>query len=42
LKHFGYFNQGLIDTFSIAYFILFTTTFLALTIRRLDGERLYG
>lgn len=42
LKHFSQFNQGLIDTFSIAYFILFTTTFLALTIRRLDGERLYG
>ena len=42
LKHFGYFNQGLIDTFSIAYFILFTATFLLLTIRRLDGERLHG
>lgn len=42
LKHFGRFNQGLIDTFSIAYFILFTATFLVLTIRRLDGERLHG
>ncbi|MDE2388804.1 MAG: ABC transporter permease subunit [Betaproteobacteria bacterium] len=42
LKHFGHFNQGLIDTFSIAYFILFTVTFLVLTIRRLDGERLHG
>lgn len=42
LKHFGYFNQGLIDTFSMAYFILFTVTFLVLTIRRLDGERLHG
>lgn len=42
LKHFGYFNQGLIDTFSIAYFILCTVTFLVLTIRRLDGERLHG
>lgn len=42
LKHFGYFNQGLIDSFSMAYFILFTTIFLVLTIRRLDGERLYG
>lgn len=42
LKHFERFNQGLIDTFSIAYFILFMTTFLILTIRRLDGERLHG
>jgi ABC-2 type transport system permease protein len=42
LKHFGYFNQGLIDTFTMAYFILFTVTFLVLTIRRLDGERLHG
>lgn len=42
LKHFRHFNQGLIDTFSITYFILFIVTFLVLTIRRLDGERLYG
>jgi ABC-2 type transport system permease protein len=42
LKHFEHFNQGLIDTLSIAYFILFMVTFLVLTIRRLDGERLYG
>lgn len=42
LKHFEQFNQGLIDTFSIAYFILFIVTFLVLTIRRLDGERLHG
>ncbi len=41
-KHFGQFNQGLIDTLSIAYFILFIVTFLVLTIRRLDGERLHG
>ena len=40
LKHFEYFNRGLIDTFSVAYFILFIVTFLVLTIRRLDGERL--
>ncbi|MEK6596012.1 MAG: ABC transporter permease subunit, partial [Pseudomonadota bacterium] len=39
LKHFGHFNQGLIDTLSIAYFVLFMVTFLVLTIRRLDGER---
>ncbi len=42
LKHFRQFNQGLIDTLSIAYFVLFIVTFLALTIRRLDGERLHG
>ena len=37
LKHFEQFNQGLIDTLSIAYFILFIVTFLVLTIRRLEG-----
>lgn len=42
LQHFEQFNQGLIDTLSIAYFILFIVTFLVLTIRRLDGERLHG
>ncbi len=42
LKHFERFNQGLIDTSSIAYFILFMTTFLVLTIHHLDGERLHG
>lgn len=42
LKHFRQFNQGLIDTSSITYFVLFIITFLVLTIRRLDGERLHG
>lgn len=42
LKQFRQFNQGLVDSFSIAYCILFVATFLLLTIRRLDGERLYG
>lgn len=42
LRHFERFNQGLIDTFSLVYFILFTATFLILTIRRLDSERLHG
>ncbi|WP_295625061.1 ABC transporter permease subunit [uncultured Nitrosomonas sp.] len=42
LKHFRYFNQGLIDTLSIAYCVLFIVTFLVLTIRRLNGERLHG
>jgi len=38
-KHFEQFNYGLIDTFSIGYFILFMSFFLAITIRRMDGER---
>ncbi|MDP1615035.1 MAG: ABC transporter permease subunit [Methylococcales bacterium] len=42
LKHFRHFNQGLIDTLSIAYCILFIVIFLVLTIRHLDGERLHG
>jgi ABC-2 type transport system permease protein len=41
-RQFEQFNNGLIDTFSIAYFILFTMLFLLLTIRHLDGERLHG
>ncbi len=42
LKHFELFNRGMLDTFSIAYFVLFIVVFLVLTIRRLDGERLHG
>lgn len=42
LRHFEHFNRGLIDTFSIIYFFLIMTTFLVLTIRHLDGERLHG
>jgi ABC-2 type transport system permease protein len=42
LKHYEYFNRGIIDTFSLAYFILFIVTFLVLTIRRMNGERLRG
>lgn len=42
LKYFRYFNQGLIDSLGISYFMLFTIAFLALTIRRLEGERLHG
>ncbi len=41
-KHFEQFNNGLLDSFSVVYFILFTLLFLLLTVRRLDGERLYG
>jgi len=41
-RHFENFNIGLIDTFSLAFFLLFTATFLILTIRQLEGERLNG
>lgn len=41
-NHFAQFNQGLLDSFSIAYFALLTFLLLVLTIRRLDGERLHG
>ncbi len=42
LKHYENFNRGIIDTFDVAYFVLFTLTFLVLSIRRLDGERIRG
>lgn len=42
LRHYESFNRGLIDSFSLIFFVLFTLTFLILTIRRLDGERLHG
>lgn len=42
MKHFQSFAGGLIDTADIAYFILFIITFLTLTIRRLDADRLRG
>jgi ABC-2 type transport system permease protein len=40
--HLENFNLGLIDTFSLAYFLLFIIIFVVLTIRQLDGERLNG
>lgn len=42
MKHFNSFAGGLIDTADIAYFVLFIVTFLTLTIRRLDADRLRG
>lgn len=42
LKHYENFNRGIIDTFSLSYFVLFIATFLILTIHQLDGERLRG
>jgi ABC-2 type transport system permease protein len=41
LRHFKQFNSGLLDSFSVAYLILFTLFFIILTIRRLDGDRLH-
>lgn len=41
-RHFQSFSNGLIDTGDIAYFVLFVTTFLTLTVRRLDADRLRG
>lgn len=41
LKHFKQFNSGLLDSFSIAYLVLFTLLFIVLTIRHLDGDRLH-
>ncbi len=42
MKHFQSFSRGVIDSKDIIYFILFITTFLVLTIRRLDSDRLRG
>lgn len=42
IKHFEPFNKGLVNTGDVAYFALFTLTFLVLTVRRLDRERLGG
>ncbi len=42
MRHFQSFSRGLIDTADVAYFVLFITTFLVLTVRRLDADRLRG
>ncbi len=42
MKHFQSFSRGIIDSKDIIYFILFISTFLVLTIRRLDSDRLRG
>ncbi len=42
MKHFQAFSTGLIDSADVAYFLLVIITFLVLTIRRLDAERLRG
>ena len=40
LSHYQAFNSGIIDTFDLAYFMLFVLVFLVLAARRLDGEQL--
>jgi ABC-2 type transport system permease protein len=40
MQHFKPLSQGIVDSADIAFFLLFTVTFLMLTIRRLDAERL--
>lgn len=42
LNHFVPLLQGSINTGNVAYFVLFTVTFLVFTIRRLDIRRLQG
>lgn len=42
LNHFQNFNAGLLDSSDAAFFILFTTVFLLLTMKRLHNNRLYG
>lgn len=42
MRHLEPFSRGLLDTRDIAYFLLFIITFLTLTVRRLDADRLRG
>lgn len=42
LFHFQNFNAGLLDSTDAVFFVLFTTSFLLLTIKRLHNNRIYG
>jgi ABC-2 type transport system permease protein len=42
LYHFQNFNAGLLDSRDAVFFLLFTTVFLLLTIKRLHNNRIYG
>lgn len=42
MKHFENFNRGLVDTADLGYFALFMAVCLALTVRRLETQRLRG
>ena len=40
LRHFQNLQSGLISSVDISYFLLFTATFILLSIRSLDNDRL--
>ena len=40
LKHYQVFLTGIVDSYDVAYFLLFIITFIILSIRRLDSYRL--
>lgn len=42
MQHFEPFSRGLLSSSDFAYFVLFIITFLTLTVRRLDADRLRG
>jgi ABC-2 type transport system permease protein len=42
MRHFESFSSGVLNSADIAYYLLFTATFLVLTVRRLDSDRLRG
>ncbi|MDX8379171.1 MAG: ABC transporter permease subunit [Gallionella sp.] len=42
LHHFQHFNVGLLDSNDTSFFMLFTTVFLLLTMKRLHNNRVYG
>lgn len=42
LYHFQNFNSGLLDSRDATFFLLFTTVFLLLTMKRLHNNRIYG
>lgn len=42
MHHFEPLSQGIIDSADVVFFVLFTVTFLMLTLRRLDAERLHA
>ena len=41
-KHYQSFTRGVFDSADIIYYLLFIVTFLTLTVRRLDSDRLRG
>lgn len=41
-SHFQSFNVGLLNSADMVYFVLFSTAFLLLTVRRLHNNRMYG